>query len=297
MVKLLPNEKSPRRMIFQWMTFKALIAIIIFVIFSIFIQWVIVLYSVNLGVKDTSVIQHEFQFPNSEWTITITISPLFHLIPTVVIITLLSSWTYLTKHIAVRHRRKQLQSLKSVKSHTKKHNVKGIKGLMVKVKNVAENGKNKLLQIRSIAYLWQKIHFARATIKSGLIVLCIFGLFIFIISLLTYPQIIYLAVKGSYQNNIALRNFVMSIGNLLHEIVSLPILNSIYSAINSGLLFIAPGFRGSVSQFGGLIEPLVKLPSSGKYLIFQNAATWISALIALFYGNYKQKQYRPIRKR
>ena len=297
MVKLLPNEKSPRRMIFQWMTFKALIAIILFVIFALLIQWLIVLYSVNLGVKDTSLIQYEFQFPNSDWTIKITISPLFHLIPTVVIITLLSSWTYLTKHIAVRNRRKQFQSFKSVRSQTKKLNAKGTKGLMVKIKTAAENVKIKLLKIRSIAYLWQKIHFARATIKSGLIVLCIFVLFIFIISLLTYPQIIYLAVKGGYQHNIALRNFMMSIGNFLHRIMSLPILNSIYSAINSGLRFVTPGFRGLVSQLGGLLEPLTKLPSSGKYLIFQNAATWISALIALFYGNYKQKNYRPIRKR
>lgn len=297
MVKLLPNVKSPRRMIFQWMTFKALIAIILFVIFALLIQWLIVLYSVNLGVKDTSLIQYEFQFPNSDWTITITISPLFHLIPTVVIITLLSSWTYLTKHIAVRHSRKQSQGVKSVRSQTKKLNAKGTKGLMVKIKTAAENVKIKLLKIRSIAYLWQKIHFARATIKSGLIVLCIFVLFIFITSLLTYPQIIYLAVKGGYQYNIALRNFMMSIGNFLHGIMSLPILNSIYSAINSGLRFVAPGFRGLVSQLGGLLEPLAKLPSSGKYLIFQNAATWISALIALFYGNYKQKNYRPIRKR
>ena len=297
MVKLLPNEESPRRMIFQWMTFKALIAIILFFIFSTIIQWVIVLYSVNLGVNDVSLIQYGFQFPNTDWTITITISPLFHIIPTVVIITLLSSWTYLTKYIAVRHRRKRPHSIESSKSPMIKHQAKGIKRLMVKIKSFTENVKIKLLRTRSIAYLWQKIHFARATIKSALIILCVFVLFILMISFLTYPQIIYLAVKGNYQHNITMRNFMMSIGNLLTEIVSLPILNSIYSAINNGLLFIAPGFGGLVSQLGGLLEPLVKLPSSGKYLIFQNVAAWISALIALFYGKYKQKPYKPKRKR
>ena len=181
-MKLLPTEEPPRRMIFHWKTYKALIAIILFLIFTMLIQWCIILYSVNLGVDDVTMIQYRFQLPNTDWTITITISPLFHIIPLVVIVTLVSSWTYLTKHIAVRHNRKQIADSKPDKRRIEKLEDRKIGRLKARIRDFTEKLKSKLMKTRSIAYLWQKIHFARATIKSALMVLSVFAAFIFYFS-------------------------------------------------------------------------------------------------------------------
>jgi hypothetical protein len=37
---------------------------------------------------------------------------------------------------------------------------------------------------------------------------------------------------------------------------------------------------------------LADLDNVGKYLFFQNIAAWVSALVALFYGEYIRKSYR-----
>jgi hypothetical protein len=54
---------------------------------------------------------------------------------------------------------------------------------------------------------------------------------------------------------------------------------------------MAPGFRAAAS-FGDLVKPLTELPPTGKYLVFQNFAVWVSALGVLFYGVHVQKGYR-----
>jgi hypothetical protein len=52
-----------------------------------------------------------------------------------------------------------------------------------------------------------------------------------------------------------------------------------------------------VLSIGSIIKPLTELDSASKYLVFQNAAAWIVATSALFYGEFIRKGYRYKRKR
>ncbi|MGA9387454.1 MAG: hypothetical protein WBV70_01355, partial [Candidatus Bathyarchaeia archaeon] len=69
-------------------------------------------------------------------------------------------------------------------------------------------------------------------------------------------------------------------------------IGSVFSVINSALLAISPCFRDFVLGLGSPIAPLANLDNVGKYLVFQNAAAWISAIIVLLYGEYGRKSYQ-----
>lgn len=292
------TEKPPKRLIFRWATFKGLAAILLFLIVATLIECLVILYAINLGVEDKKLLQWSFQFPSTDWIITITISPVFHLVPIAVVIALVSSWTYLTKYVAVRPHSKWKGKAKPTAKRGKKRGYKGVKKFLSKIRSFFGRVKTGLLRIRGIAYLWRKIHFGRATIKSALTVLLVFGTFILLVSLLAYPQLIYRTVSNAYQNNPSLLGSVKSINNFGRGIAeALAPIGWICSAVNNAVLSNAPGFRDFTTSLGGLMKPLVELDAVGKYLVFQNVSTWVSALVALLYGEYRRISYRYRRRR
>jgi hypothetical protein len=280
-VKQLSVQETPKRLMIRWTTFKGLAAIILFLTVATLIEYVVVLYAINLGVRDTTLLQLSAQFPGTDWILTIAISPLFHLVPIAVIITLLFSWAYLTRHMAV-----------------KPHEVGKVKGGSVakrakepKLKKFSGKIKSGLLRVKGVAYLWRRIHFARATIKGALTVLLAFVTFILIASLLAYPKLIYQIISSAYQNNPSLLDFVKGTSEALASV------GGIFAGVNNALLSVSPGFRDVALGFGTIIKPLADLDNAGKYLFFQNIAAWISAFTALFYGEYarKTRRYRKSR--
>lgn len=287
----MPAQTPTRRLIFRWTTLKGLAAIMLFLIIVTLIEYFIVLYAINLGVKDETLLRWDFQFPGTDWAITITVSPLFHLIPTAVIITLVSSWTYLSKYIAVKPQKRWKGKGRPFDRRPKKAG-KLTSKISDTVKSFFGKIKSGLLRIKGVAYLWQRIHFARATIKSALLVLLVFAIFALIFSLLAYPQLIYRAISNTYQSNPWFLGFVKSTNNLARGFAeALAPIGWVCSSINNALLTSAPGFRELALSFGSLIKPLADLDNAGKYLVFQNIAAWVSALAALGYGQYMRKSY------
>ena len=288
-------QKPPKRLLIRWTTLKGLAAIILFLIISALTEYFIVLYAINLGIKDTTLLQWSIQFPGTDWIITISISPLFHLVPIAVIITLLFSWTYLARHVAVKPHEAGREKVRPVFKRGKELKSKEAGKLTSKISRAVKKSfgkiKSGLLRVKGVAYLWQKIHFARATIKSALTVLLVFSALILIVSLLAYPRLIHQTISNAYQNNPSLLNFVKDTTEALAPI------GGIFSSVNNALLSAAPGFRDFALGLGTIIKPLADLDNAGKYLFFQNVAAWISALTTLFYGEYigKTRHYRKSR--
>jgi len=283
--------------VIRWTTLKGLAAIILFLLIAASTEYFVVLYAINLGVEDTTLLQWSFQFPGTNWTATIMISPLFHLVPMAVIIALMSSWTYLTRHVAVKPHEAGREKAGYPVKRGKEVKPKGVGNILSKisltVKKFFGKIKSALLRVKGVAYLWQKIHFARATIKSALTVLLVFLAFIFVVSLLACPQAIYRTVSNIYQNNPSFLNFVKSTNNSARSIAeALAPIGWLCSSMNNALLSAAPGFRDFVAGLGIVIKPLADLDNVGKYLVFQNVAVWVSAIAVLFYGEYVRKGYR-----
>lgn len=279
MVSHLSIQKSPKHLVIRWSSLKGLVAIILFLIIAVLIEYTVVVYAIGIGVRESpeNLLQWSFVFPGTNWVITIMISPLFHLIPIAVIITLLFCWICLTKHMAI----KPPAELRKEKVGPAAKRGKG-----QKVSKFFGKIGSALLKIKGFAYVWQKIHFARATIKSAITIFLVFSAFILAVSLLAYPNLIYQVVSSAYQNNPSLLSFVKGTEKALAPLFEA------FSAIGSGLTSVALGFRSFVSSLSFITKSLTELDNVGKYLVFQNFAAWIAALSVLFYGEYIRKAYR-----
>lgn len=251
---------------------KGLTAIILFLIVATLAEYLIVIYALSLGVKDQTLLQWSFNFPGTNWPITIAISPLFHLVPIGVIITLAFSWTYLTRRIATKPR--EIWRGKAGQAAKRRKELSASKFLT--------RIKLGLLRVKAVAYVWQRIHFARATLKSALTVLTIFSLLIVTFSLLAYPQLIYRIVSNAYQNDPSLLGFVKSTGQAF----------AFLGDIGNGLAFAMPSIRDFFTGLGSIIKPIADLDNAGKYLLFQNLAAWVSAFVALFYAESRRRGFR-----
>lgn len=272
----------------RWTTIKGLMAIIIFLLIAISIEYLIVIYAKNLGVKETSenTLQWTLQFAGTDWSFTLVISPLFHLVPIAVILVLIFSWIYLTKQTAT----KPIETSKIRYGFIGKRKESKTAKITKSIKNFFGKINTRLTKIKGFAVLSQKIHFAKATIKSALMILFIFLAFIMIFSLFAYPQLIYRAISNAYQNNPALLNFIKGSAEVLAPV------GAIFAVLNDALISASPAFRDFAINFGTVIAPLANLDDVGKYLVFQNVAAWIVALSALLYKGYLSKTRRYIRK-
>lgn len=295
MVKLLSAKKPPKRLIFRWSTLKGSVAILLFLSIALLIQYCVVVYAMSLGVQDKQLLHGSFRFPATNLTITISVSPLFHLVPIATVITLVSSWSYLTKYMTGKSYKESSKPSRPPAQRSEKRRLRVINKLSLKTRGFLDRLERGLLRIRGIEYLWHRTRFARATIESSLTVLLVFGTFIVLISVLAYPKLIYQAISNAYQNNPSLVDSMKAIGNVGKGFAeSLPPIGLISSTVSRALLHNAPGFRAFTLGLGGSIRPLAELDANGKYLVFQNMASWISALTALFYGEYRRRshQYR-----
>jgi len=264
----LSAEKPPRRLVVRWATLKGLAAIILFFIITVLTEYLVVVYAMSLGAVE-----------NPQNRIFGFISPLFHLVPITVIITLVASWAFLTRYVAVRPSEAQRPRLGLPGKRAKKQRFGGVRRFFGRIKSG-------LLRFKSVTYVWQKIHFARATIKSALTVIIAFSALVLLVSLLAYPQLVYLTITNAYKTNSVLFDFVRAISQALAPV------GQALSSINAAFISAAPNFRNFVVSLGALTAPLINLDATGKYLVFQNVAAWTSALTAVFYGEYTRNRYR-----
>jgi len=283
-VKNLTSQPASGRPVIHWATLKGAISIIVFLAVAASAEFLLVVYAMNLGVEDKGLLK-------INWPLAITISPLFHLVPTAVIITLLFTWMYLTKKLSVRPLvttgkagAPGIKRTETTQPTTKTSQSTG---------NPADKTRLVPAKARRFSYLRDRIWSARTTIKSALTVFVAFLALVLLVSLLTYPTLVFQTIRNSYQSNSPLYYFVVAVANGLRsfaEVVS-PV-GWIAAAINNAILVIAPSIGSIGIALGSSIAPLANLDAPGKYLIFQNAAAWIAVFSVLFYGQYGRKRYR-----
>jgi len=241
---------------------------------------------------------------------TITISPLFHLIPLGVIVVLVSSWTYLTKYTAVVPRgilptKKPLETRRSPYPRARKMHFKSLRKFFEGVgrkfgrvgraiKAFSRRISAAVLRIRGVSYLQQRLFFARAAVKSTATVLAVFLVSILALYILVYQGLTYDFATELYRANPSFHGFVLKtieIGQGIAQALS-PI-GWLASAINNALRAGAPTFRNALEGFGAsIMEPFTKLDLMWRYTICQNLAAWISAFVAFAYGKYVSRLYR-----
>lgn len=182
------------------------------------------------------------------------------------------------------------------KEQTQKMDSKLANRISGAVKSFFSRIKSGLLRVRGVSYIWSKVSFAEATIKSATITILVFSTLILLVSVVAHPGLIYETFSNTYHRNPSLLAFVKSVNNALKSFVEVvgPI-EWLCSAIDGAIVSAAPTLRGFVSDLGRFVKPLVDLPPACKYLFFQNAAAWASALTVFSYAFLKRKSYRSKR--
>ncbi len=292
------NEKRWKPLVLRWSALTELLTLTLFFLIATAIEYTVVLYAFSMGVADQNIISYTLTVPVTNWMLTITISPLFHLIPIGVVICLISSWTYLTRCIAVAP---QMRDSKQKRAKKIKRRKRGwLKPIERFGKKLSRNFskfwnriKTKLLKTRGVSYVWQKIFFARAAIRSALTIIFVFIVFVFMASLMASPSLLPKWIKTLYMDYPAFHEFVKTTIDWAGSVATaLPPLGWIASGVNSALFAIAPGFRNSLEGIGAITVPLSMLDAAGKYVFYQNFAAWISCIISLMYGQSIAKRYR-----
>jgi len=286
----MPSEKPWKRLVFKWTAPKGFIAVALFFAIALLIEYLMVYFFTLSGLTDKFL----FKF------FTINISPLFHLMPFGVIVVLVSSWTYLTRYIAVVPRR--ISPAKKTPEPRRRPYPRGTRKMRFKrfgrvsraIKAFFRRIGGAILRIRGVSYLQKRLFFARAAVKSTVTVLAVFLLSVLTLYILAYPKLTYNLVTGIYEASPSFHGFVLKtieIGKAIAQALS-PI-GWLASAINNALRAAAPGFRKALEGFGGPItESLAKLDLVWIYTLCQNVAAWVSAVVALAYGEYTSRLYR-----
>jgi len=263
------TQAAQTRIPFRGATSKGLLAICIFTLLAILIEYLIILYAISLGTTDRALIIFT-------WPTTITISPLFHIVPIAVVITLVACWAYLTKKLATRPLGQKTVS--KPQKHPKA-------ALTAKTEQKPKQTD------------WQRIRHPKGTIKTMIIITLFFLLFTLTATVLAYPQIIYSTIASGYQNNPSLTDFASSVNNAIQGFnQATGPLGVIATAMNNGIRILSPGIRAAGTALGNALTPLATIDAAGKYLAIQNIAAWITVLAVIFYARYTRKPLRYRRK-
>jgi len=254
---------------FRFLLHKGFVATVLFLSLVVLVEWWIVRLAVLSGVKDVYALPVGFGFA---------LSPLFHLLPLCVIVSLTASWLHLTKYVWLLTKpRKKLES-------EKKQRFRSVRSFF--------------LRVLDPSYLAGRPSFAFVALKLALVMLALLVAFMSLGCLLAYPNLLEASVISFYKANPAFLGFVNAVRDFLEATAkTLAPLGGIASAVDNALKSAAPGFRRALEGLGGLIKPLVELDSSGKYIFCQNFAAFLPALITLVYCRYskvapKLKRYR-----
>lgn len=279
------QEKRWRRLIIRWTALKGFAAMLLFLAVAFLLEYLIVYSFLSGGLNDEFTWIKTFQVPYVNWSFTVAVSPLLHLLPLSVIIVLISSWAFLTRHIAfIPQRIKSAKKAVIKRQPSQRRRFKSIRKFFKRInrsmQKIGRAFREAFLRIPGFSKLSRRLFFARTAVRSAMIILLAFISFAFLAYILAYPWRVHDTVINFYRENPSFMTFVIETQERFQS------LGQSLAPINNALLAAAPSFRSSLQSLGASAEPIVKLDITGKYLLVQNLAAWVCAAIALAYGKY-----------
>jgi hypothetical protein len=265
---------------------------LLFLAVAFLLEYLIVYSFLSDGLNDEFTWIETFQVPYVNWSVTLAVSPLLHLLPLSVVIVLISSWVFLTRHIAFISQRIESVKKATIKRRLPQHRrFKSIRKFLKRVNRsmhrIGRAFKKAFLRIPGSSKLSRRLFFARTAVRSAMIILLVFVSFTFLAYLLAYPWRVHDTVINFYRENPSFMTFVIETQEEFRSLrQSLGPIGEVATVINNALLAAAPGIRSNLQSLGVSAESIVKLEITGKYLLVQNLAAWVCALIALIYGEY-----------
>ena len=294
------SENRGKRLIFRRTANKSFVAVVLFFSIAAFFEYLMVIFFSFSGLTDN----FAFNF------FTINISPLFHLMPLGVMFVLFSSWMYLKKYVGLAPRR-MLSSKKPLERHRRrvrrprKTRFGQFRNFLTKIgrklgrvsrafKAFFRRIGGVFLRSRGVSSAQERPFFARAAVKSTATVLTVFLVSVLSLYFLVHPNLLHDLATGLYGINPVFHGFVLKTIEMAQGLSqAFSPIGWLASTIDRALRAVAPGFRNIIEGFGTPAnESSANLDLVGKYTLCQNAAAWISAIVALAYGEYISRLHR-----
>ncbi len=279
------QKRRWKRLIIKWTAPKGFAAMLLFLASALVLEYLIVYSFLSGGLVDEFTWTGTFQIPYANWSFALAVSPMLHLLPLSVILVLIASWAFLARHIAfVPHRTESAKKTTVKRRQPQRRRFKSLRRFFKRAsRSVQKAGtalKNAFLRIPGFSKLSRRLFFAKTATRSALIILLAFVSFVLLVYSLAYPWWIHDVVVNLYRGNPSFLSFVTGIQS------SFQTLGNTLEPVNNALLAAAPGFRSSFQNLGASTQSLVNMDITGKYILVQNLAAWVCALIALVYGKY-----------
>jgi len=300
------SETRGKRLIVRWTAPKGFAALLLFFILALFFEFLLVYFFLSFGLSDKNVWAGAFEIPSTNWAFSVSLSPLFHVLPITVIVVLVSSWAYMTKYAAFVPARAEVarRTFPSARRETEKRRLRGLrrffKRISRRVQKIGESVKAGFQRVRGVSYFSKQQYFARVTVRSALVVFAVFLSMSLLLYIVVYPDMIYEGIIGLYRGNPSFLEFVKGLGGFFQGLgQALPPISGLGTAVNNALLGVAPGFRRSLAGVGAVLTgSIVGLDVTSKYVLSQNVAAWVAAFVALIYGAYTSTRlHRRVRGR
>ena len=265
-------ETGEKRLLFRWSALKGLAAKVLFFVLALSFELLLIVSFQGFGLIDKTVWVGNFQF------FTLVISPLFHLLPLIVIVVLVCSWVYLTKYTAYVPARVEAVRRPLSRRELEKRRFRAFRRFSRNLDRRLQGIKARFQSIRGISYVSRRLRFVGATVRSAAVVLLVFLTFSFLLYVVVYPDLIYNWAVGLYQGNPSFLGFVRGTADWTRGF------GDVFAGV---FIVVAPGFHNALANAGAaLTGSIVRLDVVGKYLLSQNLASWASAIFALVYGMY-----------
>ncbi len=267
-------------------TKRRLATTLLFITLAVLIE-ILIIYATPTAASDSTAITVPL--------INITISPLYHLLPAAVVITLTASFTHLATKLPIL----KPQTIKRPAPPTRRpkpSRLKPLRDLYRKLGRTTQRIKDRILKTPLVARIQQQISPAKNTLKNAAIVSVIFIAVTLLVTFTAYPKLLPTATANFYRWNAFFLGFVTATIQAAQTIANtITPIGAVAAAIHDALIAAAPSFRNTLQATAtALTSGLVALNPTEKYLVIQNAAAWTAAIATLLYSQYA-KTRRPRR--
>ena len=297
------TEKRERRPVLRWVSTRGYASLILFLALSLIFEVTLISAFQIMGLTDQNAWTSTLLVPGTNFSFTVTISPLLHLLPISVITVLLASWTYLAKSTVFLPRREVPRRIspprRAIETGRFKSTQRFFRNLGRRLQRLGRTVKSGVAKIPGISPISQRLSSARGSVRSAIAILLIFISLAVGLVFVEYPDLIYHLTVDLYRGSPALVSFASGTGSWLRGVGTLlPPLGDFGALINNALIAAAPGFRQSLEAAGtSLTKPIFQLDVVGKFALSQNLAAWTAAVLALLYGAYASTRRRRVKGR
>jgi hypothetical protein len=300
--QLTVTEKRERRLVLRWTSARRYVSLILFLALSVVFELMLIFAFQIMGLTDQNAWVSTLLVPGTSLSLTLTISPLLHIMPITVIIVLFTSWRYLAKanvFLQQREIAKRLPPRRTMETGRFKSTRRFFRNIGRRLQRLGRTVKSGFAKIPGISTLSQRVSSAHAAVRSAIVILLAFTSLAVGLIFVAYPDLIYHLTVNLYRGSPALVNCAAGTASWLNGVGTLlPSLGGLGAAINNALIAAAPGFRQSLEAAGTtLTRPIIQLDIVGKFALSQNLAAYAAAIIALMYGAYASPRRRRVRGR